>query len=288
MGNFGTVFRPLELSGYRTGALDISLRDRRVISIPSQLGCRVGCTFCVSKSTPLVRNLKVHEMVALVRLCLEQAPPDERPIELSFTGEGEAVLNWRACMEVCLRLPTLSRRFDSVRYCFSGFGASRLLHNLDSGPYPMRLQLSLHSTRQELRSRLIPRSEPLSVIHSTMTKSSHHFASIELNVVLQDGINDSSADLASLAAWGDTRWPILLNPLLADGREVAAARTDVFEAYLQRAGRDVRRYTRIAERISRVGIYPRLTATKLAKGAIESQAGWREKLGIPVLQLTSL
>lgn len=277
MAAFGTTFRPLHLSGYRTGALDISLPDRRIISIPTQLGCPVACTFCVSRHTPLVRSLTSAEMLTLVQLCLEASPADGRPIELSFTGEGEAVLNFRETRVVCYRIGSLSRDFDSVRYCFSGLGASKLLQRLESGPYRMRLQLSLHAARQVTRDAMIPLSEPLWLVQATMREFEAHFSSIELNVVLQDGVNDSGADLAALAAWGENRWPILLNPLL--GAEVAqiATRTDVFEDYLLASGRTVKRYSRIAQNISQLGIYPQITAARAPKATpLVFTPNWRD------------
>lgn len=253
-------FRPVVISGYQTGALDISMPARRVLSIPTQLGCWVGCTFCVSSLAPLVRSLTADEMLSMVRACLVLSPADRRPIELSFTGEGEALLNWRETAKVCSVLHELSRDFEAVRYCFSGIGATKLLERLWGGVYPMRLQFSLHSARQEVRDRLVPRSEPLSSILTALHAASHKFSAIELNVVLQDGINDSADDLAALLAWGDPAWPIVLNPLLGDGREAISPQSDKFAESLLHAGRRVLRYSKIGAQISRRRIYPLMSA----------------------------
>lgn len=87
------AWRELVFDGWRTGALDIGLTDRRILSLPTQLGCQVGCTFCVSSGSQQTRNLKAAQMLALLDLCLDSQPADSRPLELSFTGEGESVLN---------------------------------------------------------------------------------------------------------------------------------------------------------------------------------------------------
>jgi len=254
------TFRPAIFSGYRTGAVDISLMKRRVISIPTQLGCRIGCSFCVSGDVPLVRNLTAPEMLHLVHESLRAAPPDGRPIELSFTGEGEPSLNWRQAAAVCQALPGVSPDFSSVRYCFSGLGADRLLAKLDGGPFQTRLQLSLHAARQGVRDRLVRNSSPLPEILAALERHAHRFASVELNVVLQDGVNDSDEDLHALVTWGSPAWPILLNPLLRDGAEVMAGRAAHFERELRAAARTVHRYQRIGERICRGGIYPLMAA----------------------------
>lgn len=256
------TFRPATFSGFATGALDISLDTRRILSIPTQLGCRVGCTFCISSRAPVVRNLTAEEMLHMVRQCLSASPADGRPLELSFTGEGEAVLNWRAAAEVCRALPAVSRDFNAVRYCFSGIGADTLLAKLDGGRYPVRLQFSLHAARQAVRDELVPRSLPLDTLLASLRESADRFAGIELNVVLQDGINDAPEDLAALAAWGDPSWPIVLNPLLDNGMGIVAQRSDVFATELVAAGRRVLRYAKIGRRISRDRIYPLMTARK--------------------------
>jgi len=256
------TFREAVFSGYRTGALDILVRNRRVISVPSQIGCRVGCGFCISKGTPVVRNLRAEEMLELVRKCLDAFPADGRPLELSFTGEGEPLLNWRETRRVMQGLESFSGDFDSVRYCFSGLGASRLLSTVEPGPYPVRLQFSLHAARQSVRDSLVPRSESLEVILAALRANQHRFASLELNVVLQDGVNDSEQDLAALVHWGDPSWPVLLNPLLSDGEERIADRTSEFEQRLLHAGRQVKRYSKIASRISRNCVYPLMSARR--------------------------
>ncbi|MDN8616532.1 radical SAM protein [Variovorax ginsengisoli] len=250
------------MTGYRTGALDISLAARRIISVPTQLGCRIGCTFCVSGEGPLARNLTSPEILHLVEEALRAAPPDGRPLELSFTREGEPALNWRQAAAVCEALPGISADFDSVRYCFSGLGADRLLGKLDGGSFPTRLQLSLHAARQPVRDRLVRNSAPLPTILAAIQLHQGRFSSIELNVVLQDGVNDSDEDLAALARWGSPAWPILLNPLLRDGAEVPGRRAEYFESRLRLAGRTARRYREIGARISRGGIYPLMAARR--------------------------
>lgn len=259
-------FRPLvagTASGpRRTGALDIQLGDRRVISVPSQLGCQVGCSFCISKDTPLARNLRAAEMLEMVRSCLEASPPDGRSIELSFTGEGEPLINWRECGIVARSVPALSVDFASVRYCFSGLGAVQLLERVETAPLPARLQFSLHAARQEVRDRLVARSAPLCDLLRALERHADRFTTIELNIVLQEGVNTSEADLRALASWGDRRWPIVLNPLLSDGREIVASSAARFQGELEAAGRIVKRYGQVAAAISRNGLYPQMTARR--------------------------
>jgi adenine C2-methylase RlmN of 23S rRNA A2503 and tRNA A37 len=265
------AFRPVNVDGYQTGALDISVAGRRILSIPSQLGCRVACSFCISKHTPLIRNLTTAEMLLLVQTCFDAEPADGRPVDLSFTGEGEPLLNWKnatACAEEAARRH--ANAFTTVRYCFSGIGASHLLAKARHSQLPVRLQLSLHAARQSVRDQIIPRSQPLAVIMDALRARQADFSAVELNVVLLDGINDTDADLRALVEWGDPAWPVLLNPQVADGQEVIAHATAHFADALRAAGRDVKVYSSIAAQIGRQRIYPMMSATPAVRETHDS------------------
>jgi adenine C2-methylase RlmN of 23S rRNA A2503 and tRNA A37 len=217
----------------------------------------------VSSRTPLIRNLTSSEMLQLIEACFTALPPDARPVELSFTGEGEPALNWRACAAACAaareRWPTLT----GVRYCFSGLGAPVLLAKLAGGGLPMRLQFSLHAARQDVRDRLIPRSAPLTDILAALQATRARFTAIELNVALQAGQNDSDTDLDALAGWGDPAWPVLLNPLLTEQGAVASPRAGHFAQQLACSGRIVRHYRQVGARISERRVYPLMTARRV-------------------------
>lgn len=254
------AFVEATVEGRRTGALDIRLPSRRILSLPSQLGCPVACSFCVSRTSPLSRNLRETELLSLVDASLQAFPEDGRPIELSFTGEGEPLMNARVTRAVLEHAVARWPSIASYRLCMSGFGAPALLERLEPAVLPLRLQVSLHAARQDVRDRLIQRSVPLDVLEASLRRNAPFLETVELNVVLQAGINDSDADLAALAAWGDPTWPILLNPLLGDGRSIVSPQTDGFEHALQQAGRAVRRYGAVGQAISSGGFYPKLAS----------------------------
>lgn len=256
-------FNPLPMTGYETGALAIVTSERAIISVPSQLGCTVGCTFCLSKDTPLIRNLSAEEMLSLAKAACDSVDSPTVPFEMSFTGEGEPALNWRETARACERLHQVSARFDRVRYCFSGVGANKLLPKLSGGGLPVRLQCSLHAARQSVRDRLIPRSIPLPELELALRVSAHNFVAIELNVVLQEGVNDSEEDLLALARFGDPAWPILLNPKLTPGGAVESPTSGWFERELTRLGREVKRYRKVAQKVSEV--CTRLTAAPIGQ-----------------------
>lgn len=49
----------------------INLSGRSIISIPTQIGCAIGCTFCLSPASKFERSLTADELVALVEQVLD-------------------------------------------------------------------------------------------------------------------------------------------------------------------------------------------------------------------------
>jgi adenine C2-methylase RlmN of 23S rRNA A2503 and tRNA A37 len=197
----------------------------------------------------------------MVQACFDAEPADGRPVELSFTGEGEPLLNWKSttsCAEEAARRH--AGAITAIRYCFSGIGAVQLLGRARHSQLPVRLQLSLHAARQPVRDQLIPRSQSLDLILKALRSHESQFSAIELNVVLLDGINDTEDDLRALSEWGDPKWPVLLNPRLADGREIVARETTHFAQSLRASGRAVKVYSTIGSLISRQHLYPLMSA----------------------------
>ncbi|MFM0521511.1 hypothetical protein PQR08_29210 [Caballeronia jiangsuensis] len=236
------------------------------IRYPAKSCFYAGVYFLHLEKCPLIRNLSAAEMLELIQTCFDAEPPDGRAVELSFTGEGEPLVNWRnttACAEEAAR--RFPGAITSIRYCFSGIGAAQLLSRARHSHLPVRLQLSLHAARQDVRDRLIPRSAPLTDILAALRAHEGQFSAIELNVVLQEGVNDSDDDLEALMAWGDPNWPVVFNPLLADGKEVVARATARFADSLSAAERIVKVYSSIGSLISRQRVYPLMSATILSR-----------------------
>lgn len=51
----------IKLNGYSVPVTVINL-STRIISIPTQIGCLVGCTFCISSQNKFIRNLTHDEI----------------------------------------------------------------------------------------------------------------------------------------------------------------------------------------------------------------------------------
>src|SRR5512140_1196023 len=75
--------------------------DRKTLCVSSQIGCAVGCTFCLTGTMGLARNLEVGEIVDQVhranrRLVELGVAEGTRPLtNLVFMGMGEPLANYR-------------------------------------------------------------------------------------------------------------------------------------------------------------------------------------------------
>ena len=49
----------------------INLKHRSIISLPTQIGCAIGCTFCISADNEFQRSLTADELVELVEFGLQ-------------------------------------------------------------------------------------------------------------------------------------------------------------------------------------------------------------------------
>lgn len=218
--------------------LKIILKDKKIISIPTQIGCPVKCSFCVSKDSIFERNLTSKEMISLV------GQTNEKTI-LSFTGEGEPLLNHNNVNQV---IEQLNNDVESFRICFSGLTTRRLeqISHKDN----VRLQFSMHSPKNSLRRSLITHTRPLEEIKESLLIYGPLFKEIAINYVLMAGINDTDDDLDRLMKYIEPGWVVKLNPLLDETEQFKQSnRHEYFHNTLIHNGFNSIRYTKIGSTI---------------------------------------
>ena len=244
-------------SNRKTGILEITTGARRIWSVPSLWGCPVRCTFCISSSQAYGGPISAVDLEDLLTHVRSQSL-GVLPVELSFTGEGEAVLNVDNILKLVEHLRTWPE-IDSARVCVSGLKMERaaLLSTL---PWPTRLQCSLHSAVPETRRRLIPNSPDLENLRLRLVELTKVFASIDLNVVLQPGVNDCDAHLQALLRFAhSTPWRVVFNPHMKEGATFAHPHCEAWMHALRVEGIAAAAYQEIGARIVESGIYEKLT-----------------------------
>jgi 23S rRNA (adenine2503-C2)-methyltransferase len=123
------------------------------LCVSSQVGCAVGCTFCMTGREGLARQLESREIVAQVALARRRGPVKR----VVFMGMGEPAHNLDRVMDAIDALTSFGAlgRKDVV---ISSVGDRRLFERLRDSRTKPALALSLHTTDAALRRQLLPRA----------------------------------------------------------------------------------------------------------------------------------
>ena len=172
------------------------LLPRDGVCVSSQVGCAVGCVFCMTGREGLVRHVGSAEMVAQV----VRARQLRRVRKVVFMGMGEPAHNLENVIDAIALLGTLGG-FAHKNLVFSTVGDQRVFERLPRGPVKPALALSLHTTRAELRERLLPRAPRLTP--DELVTLGEHYAQqtgypIQYQWTLLEGINDTDEEIAGI------------------------------------------------------------------------------------------
>jgi 23S rRNA (adenine2503-C2)-methyltransferase len=182
--------------------------DRKTLCVSSQVGCAVGCTFCLTGTMGLARNLEVGEIVDQVhranrRLVELGVAEGARPLtNLVFMGMGEPLANLenlRAALELLLSEegPQFSHRHVTV----STSGLVPAIRRLGEETQ-VKLAVSLNATTDAQRDVLMPvnRRWPLAELMAACRDFPlRNGRRITFEYVLLGGVNDTLEDARRLA-----------------------------------------------------------------------------------------
>lgn len=129
------------------------LLPRDGLCVSTQVGCAVGCLFCMTGRDGLTRQLGAAEIVAQVALARARRPVRR----VVFMGMGEPAHNLDNVLEA-IDLLGCAGGFNHKNLVFSTVGDRRVFERLPLGAVKPALALSLHTTRAGLRARLLPRA----------------------------------------------------------------------------------------------------------------------------------
>ena len=169
------------------------LLPRDGLCVSTQVGCAVGCVFCMTGQSGLLRQLGSAEIVAQVVL----ARTLRAVRKVVFMGMGEPAHNLDAVLEAIELLGT-EGRIGHKDLVFSTVGDARVFERLPLGTVKPALALSLHSTLPGRRARLLPRApriDPadLAVLGEAYARRTNH--PIQYQWTLIQGVNDDAVEL---------------------------------------------------------------------------------------------
>ncbi len=190
-GEDGSARLLVELGDGQTVECVLLLRDGLCVS--TQVGCAVGCIFCMTGRHGLQRQLGSAEIVAQVALARSLRVVRK----VVFMGMGEPAHNLDNVMDAIELLGT-EGAIGHKNLVFSTVGDRRVFQRLPRGRVRPALALSLHSTSAALRARLLPRApriDPAALVElgERYARATHY--PIQYQWTLLQGVNDSDEEM---------------------------------------------------------------------------------------------
>jgi len=172
------------------------LLPRGGLCVSSQVGCAVGCVFCMTGREGLLRQLGSAEIVAQVALARSLRPVTK----VVFMGMGEPAHNVDNVLEAIELLGTAGN-IGHKNLVFSTVGDARVFERLPQGPVKPALALSLHSTRAGLRAQLLPRAPRMAP--EDLVEEGERYARatgypIQYQWTLLEGVNDGDEEVEGI------------------------------------------------------------------------------------------
>jgi 23S rRNA (adenine2503-C2)-methyltransferase len=169
------------------------LLPRGGLCVSSQVGCAVGCQFCMTGRSGLIRQLSSGEIVAQVVLARTQRVVKK----VVFMGMGEPAHNLDNVMEAIDLLGT-EGNIGHKNLVFSTVGDPRVFDRLAQSVVKPALALSLHTTKPELRAGLLPRAPrflPADLVElgERYARMTHH--PVQYQWTLLEGVNDGEDEM---------------------------------------------------------------------------------------------
>ncbi|WP_396953567.1 23S rRNA (adenine(2503)-C(2))-methyltransferase RlmN [Neobacillus niacini] len=174
------------------------------VCVTTQVGCRIGCTFCASTLGGLKRHLEAGEIVAQV-VTVQQAldETDERVSSVVIMGIGEPFDNYDNMMSFLKIINHDKGLMIGARHItVSTSGIVPKIYQFADENMQINFAISLHAPNTELRSRLMPINRAYKL--DDLMKSVRYYIDktgrrISFEYGLFGGVNDSVEHAEELA-----------------------------------------------------------------------------------------
>lgn len=181
----------------------IPMKAGGTLCISSQVGCRMGCTFCETGKMGLIRHLTPSEIVSQVFLAKFVLGFSIRNIV--FMGMGEPFDNYDAVMQaVRVLMDPNGLRFGRNHITISTSGRVDGIYRFMEESHAPNLAVSLNAPDSETRKKLMPltRKYNLEALYQAMKDYNVKTGrDILVAYVMIKGVNDSLADAERLGAY---------------------------------------------------------------------------------------
>ncbi|MDO9435553.1 RNA methyltransferase [Hydrogenophaga sp.] len=183
------------------------LLPRDGLCVSTQVGCAVGCVFCMTGKSGLIRQVGSAEIVAQVALARSRRAVKK----VVFMGMGEPAHNLDNVLEAIDLLGTVGN-IGHKNLVFSTVGDPRVFEALPQSRVKPALALSLHTTKAALREQLLPRAPRMSPEELVAAGEGYARATgypIQYQWTLLAGINDGDDEVEGIVRLLHGKYAIL-------------------------------------------------------------------------------
>lgn len=172
------------------------------VCISTQVGCKMGCTFCASAIGGFVRNLQVGEMLS--EIYTAQKDLNVKINHLVLMGTGEPLDNYDNVMKMLSLLTDENGQNMSMRHIsLSTCGVVPKIYDLAEKKLGLTLSVSLHAPNDEIRSKSMPINHKYGI--DELIDACKYYAKvtgrrISFEYAMIKGVNDSDECALELAS----------------------------------------------------------------------------------------
>ena len=181
----------------------ISRHARYTICVSSQVGCKMGCAFCLTAKGGFVRNLTAGEIVGqILYIKIANQIPYERRVNVVYMGMGEPLDN----LANVSKAVQILKENDGLaiaprRQTISTSGLATQIKKLGEMDLGVLLAISLHAVTDELRAKLMPINKAYNI--ASVMDAVRNFPidmrkRVMFEYLVMGGVNDSQNDAKTL------------------------------------------------------------------------------------------
>jgi 23S rRNA (adenine2503-C2)-methyltransferase len=210
------------------------------ICVSTQVGCALGCTFCLTGTRGLVRNLTASEIVSQICAIRKDFLRESDTLNIVFMGMGEPLANYENTRRaICILTDPVGCNISHRRITVSTAGLVPEIRRLGDD-LPVNLAISLNAATDTLRNALMPINKKYPLKELLAAASNAILPSrkrITFEYILMRNVNDSLEDARALASLlRGIRCKINLIPLnehgATDFKSPDSTTVERFRAYL--------------------------------------------------------
>jgi 23S rRNA (adenine2503-C2)-methyltransferase len=175
--------------------------ERLSLCLSTQVGCAYKCSFCASGLVPFERQLSAAEIVDQILLIRQDTKATIT--NLLFMGMGEPLANYTQVVQAIKWITAPEGLgMSPTRITLSTSGLVPQIQRLADDGVKVKLAISLHAVRDDLRLKIMPVSGRFGVRELIKAARYYSFKSgsaVTFEYILLDGVNDFMIDANRLA-----------------------------------------------------------------------------------------